>query len=426
MTSPQLTQNKWDFSSFAQSVRSLGLDEPSIADSPVGPTIVSRQEITNFAAVNFLNLHNRPDVMQAFCTGAQRYGLAIGGSRFTAGQGLTYAHQEMERGIAALAGRQRAVSFASGLLANIGFCHAMTHSLSVTKGVEIDNTDVVFVLDRDSHWSLWKGLEHLTYGDRLFSFKHNNCADLDRVLSDLSGKRVVVVFESVYSVDGSVAPMNQLIDVCERHGAMSYVDDANGWLVYGPSHRPFAFEYTGLKRATFVMVSMKKAVGLEGGAIVGSDDDILMLETHSGTAAFTAAMLPPAAAATSYIMKLLTVDEPEIVDNYLSKVVDFRKKLLDAGLPINDTPTFFTSIQVGDERTSMALRRACFARGYQVPSFSYPVTRRNQAVLRLILNNGHTDEHIDGLIETLTDLRRVYPFGTDPATPAPAVGTRPR
>lgn len=87
-------------------------------------------------------------------------------------------------------------------------------------------------------------------------------------------KKIVVIFESIYSADGSVAPMKELFDLCEQYEAITYVDDANGFLIYGPESRPFSKEFSQLHRADFIMVSFSKSVGMEGGAIVGPETAI--------------------------------------------------------------------------------------------------------------------------------------------------------
>lgn len=388
----------WNFTKFAEGIRALGIS--GVPVSGVIPGAVhgtDGEATTNFASVNFLNLQRRADVMDVLVDATRTYGLGSGGSRIV--QGVTPAHIDMERVIADYLKKDKAISFATGTVANIGFINAMASTQSFMSGVAMVNRDTVFVFDRDAHWSLWKAAEGLKFGERLFSFRHNSVEGLEEVLQQLAGKRVVVVFESVYSIDGTVAPMHEMVDMCEKYGALSYVDDANGFLVYGPAHRNFHQEYEGMLRATFIMVSMKKAVGLEGGLIAGPRDAIESFELLSGTGSFTAGMSGPGAAGTAYITRLLTEREPEIVDDYLAKVADFRKKMLDIELPITDTETCFSSVIVGDERKCVELFGAYLQHGIRVPPYLYPAARRGQAVLRIIVNAAHTDEQIDDFLE---------------------------
>jgi 8-amino-7-oxononanoate synthase len=391
----------WRFGEFAEGLRQIGLGHMPHTEgmSGIPEVMMGGRKLVNFAPVNFLNLHSREDVMGVFTDAARTYGLATGGARIS--QGVTKPHVDMEAELCRILGKERAVGYATGLVANIGFIHGMSKSIKWTDGLEMDHSDVVFVYDRESHWSLWKAADHLKYGERLFSFKHNNAEDLEKVLQRLQGKRVVVVFESVYSLDGSVAPMHDIVDVCERYGALSFVDDANGFLVYGPAHRPFAEEYAGMLRSTFIMVSLKKAVGLEGGLIVGPSDPIFSLELLGMTSAFTAQVQPPTAATAAYAMRLLTQDEPKIVDNYLDRVEKFRGLLSEEGVRLYPTPSIMTSLHVGSEEKGMRLKAKFLEHGYRIPIYVFPAAKKNNSVMRLILNASHTDEHIDGFMTLL-------------------------
>ncbi|MFC0599942.1 aminotransferase class I/II-fold pyridoxal phosphate-dependent enzyme [Streptomyces palmae] len=396
---------KWQFSQFAEGLRRFGVTNVPFTEgmSGVPEVTMDGRSLVNFAPVNFLNLHSRPDVMDHFVNAARTFGLATGGARIS--QGVTRPHLDMEAELCRILGKERAISYATGTLANIGFVHAMTNRQAWSEDMQIDHTDVVFVYDRDNHWSLWKAAEKLEYGRQLFSFKHNDVAHLESILKRLQRKRVVVVFESVYSVDGSVAPMHEIVDLCERYGALTYVDDANGFLVYGAEHRPFAKEYAGMLRADFIMVSLKKSVGLEGGMIAGPNDAIWAMEALGMASVFSAQVQPPTAATAAYTMKLLTQHEPEIVDNYLAKVADFRQLLTDEGFQLNPTPSIMTSIDVGPESKGMAIRDAFLERGYRIPVYLFPAARRNHATMRLILNATHTDEHILGFLGLMKEFR---------------------
>lgn len=405
----RLNPNDWGFADFASGMREVGCDRPPFSDVMPGPMQgIGDDKVINFAPVNFLNLQRRDDVMEVIVDATRRLGIASGGSRAT--QGVSVEHQRMEAALADYHGKAACVSFGSGALANLGFTQMITANQAFNSTLALDNSDVVMVFDRDSHWSLWKGVEALTYGDRLFSFKHNNAEHLESVLKDLGGRRACVVFESVYSLDGTVAPMHDLVDVCERYGALSYVDDANGFLIYGPAHRHFHREYLGLLRATFIMVSMKKAVGVEGGAICGTNDSTIALEP-GGTAMFTAGMSAPAAAATTYIVDLLSQREPQIVDNYLAKVDAFRARLLADGMPVYRTNTCFTSIEIGDERLAFEVYHAYLDEGIHLPIYAYPAAKRKKAVLRIIINDCHTEEQIDRFFDVSSRIRDKFKLG---------------
>lgn len=404
-----LSSTTWGFADFVQAAQQEGIlyDIP-IVRGPVNATVDCNQRTCiNFASINFLGLQQDPHILAHFVHGTQTYGLVTGGSRVT--QGVCQAHREVEGELCRLTGKERAITFASGFLANQGFIHAMSTSYYLNSHCMIDNQDAIFVLDRDCHWSLWKAVERLAYGEQVFAFRHNDPRHLDEVLVSLQGKKVVVIFESLYSSDGSVAPVGELLDICEQYAALSYVDDANGFLVYGPSHRPFAREFSQLSRATFVMVSFAKSVGLEGGAIAGPLYPIEAFELLSGTSAFTAAMQPPTAGTAYLVMRKLS-EQPELLDHYLERVTWFRQQLLAIGCTLNPTPSYITSILIGADAKVKPIRLAFREQGYIVPIFHYPAVKQNRAIIRLILHAQHTDEHIKGFLDILVRLKKDYAF----------------
>lgn len=400
---------EWNFASFirAAHAESLLYDIP-ILDSPANATIhLGQRELVNFAGINFLGLQQEEEVVSHFIEATRKYGLVTGGSRLL--QGVCQAHQQVEDLLCRITGKERAITFASGLLANLGFLHAMSTHFRKSSACSIDNRDTIFVLDRDSHWSLRKGVERFPLNQQLFYFRHNDPVHLAEVLAGLSGAKVVVVFESVYSSDGGIAPIGTLLDVCERYGVVSYIDDANGFLIYGPKHRPFAQEFAQLQRATFIMVSFSKSVGLEGGAIAGPAEAIRAFELLAGTSIFTAAMQPPTAS-TAYIIMRKLLEYPRFIDDYLAHVSRFRHRLLEIGCVLNPVPTYITSISLGDDEKVEPVRRELLERGYLVAVFHYPLVKFNHAVIRIIPNLRHTAGQMDDFIETMQYVKHKYSF----------------
>lgn len=382
--------------------------QPPVAEGVAGARLRRNgKDLVNFASISFMGFQEDPKVLDKFCTSALQYGLVTGGSRMT--QGVCGAHSLLEQCMNEVTGRGYTLTFGSGMLANVGFLNAMTTRFAFDDDCAIDNRDAVVVMDHDSHWSLWKGASHLSYGKNLHAFKHNDPSSLDTVLASIQAPKKIVVFESVYSSDGSVAPIGALLDVCEKHGALSYVDDANGFLVYGYPQRPYFEEYQALRRATFLMVSFSKSVGLEGGAISGPRDHVMSLEYLSGTSLFTAAMQPATAATALHLISKLH-RSPDLIEGYLGRVERLRQLLRQAGFELYDTASYILSVKVGNDQVAENVRRHLGEAGFTVPVFRYPAVRRNKAVIRLILNNGHSDEEIDRFIAALREARQAYPF----------------
>ncbi|MEU6483651.1 pyridoxal phosphate-dependent aminotransferase family protein [Streptomyces sp. NPDC046887] len=395
----------WAFAAFVEANTHDTAYRPPVVDGPVGPTIVrGGRELVNFASISFLDLERHIPVRRHFAEGALAHGLSTSGSRMT--QGICRPHQVLEETIARRTGKERAISFATGLLANIGFVNAMSSSAHFDTGIEVRNHDTVFVVDRDVHWSVWKGLEGLGYGRNVHAFRHNDVSDLARILDRVRAGKTVVIAESIYSADGTMGPITEILDECDRHGAISMIDDANGFMVYGPEHRPYAREAAAIReRADFVMVSLSKAIGLEGGAIAGPAAAIDAFELLSGTSMFTAAIQPPTAHAATRTIEALAAD-PAIVDDYLAHAARLRRQMHEAGTATTPTESYMLSVPIGNDAAALQMREWFVADGYLVPVFSYPAVSRNQAMLRLFPHAGHTEEQLDGFLRTLTTYRR--------------------
>jgi len=399
---------EWGFDQFAKVAAGAGLSATPVVDAAAGATVDQEgRRYLNFAGINFLAVDQDAALFAEFIAAGRRYGLVTGGSRGT--KGVARPHLELEQLLAEATGNEAALSFATGLLANIGFAHAMSSGFTLDKDCAMDNTDAVFVLDRGSHWSMFKAVAHLKWGKQAFAFRHNDPEHLETVLRRVAGGKVVVTFETLYSSDGSMAPVGDLLDVCERYGALSYVDDANGFLVYGPAYRPFAAEYAALERANFTMVSFSKAVGLEGGGIAGPAAAVRAFEWLAGTSLFTAAIQPPTAAMAHAVARRL-LENPGIIDDYLVRVDRFRSALLDIGCQVSSTPSYIMSVFIGSHETAAAVRDRFREEGILVPIFGYPAVKRNEAILRLILNNALTDGQIEQFLNTLARLKRELRF----------------
>jgi 8-amino-7-oxononanoate synthase len=400
--------SQWEHKKFLADAQTGGfLYDIPVMDGMSGSRIKRNgRELINLSGINILGLQEENPFMDMYCQNTRKYGLATGGSRLT--QGVCRPHLLLEQKMNEIWEKDYTLTFGTGALANIGFINAMTSSFGFNDKVKINNEDVIFVLDRDCHWSLWKPLTHLI-GSRSFAFEHNDPSSLEKVLKSLNSSKIIVIFETVYSSDGSIAPVSQLIEICERHGALSYVDDANGFMIYGTANRPFYQEYQALRRATFIMVSFSKAVGIEGGAISGPEEFVKSFEILSGTSLFTATMQPPTAATTLEIIQHLQ-NHPEIMDTYLKRSSQLRETLIDLGFHLNDVPSYITSIIIGRDELAEQVRKDLLEMGFCIPVFRYPAVERGKALIRLMINNKHTHDDLNLFVDALKQVRERYKF----------------
>jgi 8-amino-7-oxononanoate synthase len=401
--------DRWGFSEWLSNARRDGIIVPTPELDGANDAVVSigGRKMVNLSGIGILGWQHDPDVRDVFIESARNYGLVVGGSRMV--QGVSRPHLELESLVASICGHQKALTFATGMLANVGLVNAMAASFSFDDRGGVDNSDTVLVLDEDSHWSMWKGAERFKRGRALLAFRHSDAGDLADVLAGLRGRRVVVGFETVYSSDGSMAPVGEILDACEEAGAVSFADDANGFMVYGNGGHRFAREYEALRRVTFRMVTFGKSVGLAGGALTGPADAIDAFRYLSGTSMFTTNIQPPTAGAIVSVLHRM-LSEPQIMEDYLDRVDRLRRQLAGIGATVSPTPTYITSILIGQHDLAIRVRDEFFERGYLVPVFGYPAVKKQQAVIRLMMNNRLSDEHLDGFVATLAELKQKYGF----------------
>lgn len=407
--SPDPALARWGFSEWLDGARRSGefITLPELDDVNDAVVSINGKKLVNFAGIGILGWQHDPDVRNVFLETATNYGLVVGGSRII--QGVSRPHLELEALVAEITGKEKALTYATGLLANVGFVNAMSAGFSFNDKPGVDNTDTVLVLDRECHWSMWKAAERFKFGRNLIIFDHNDTVHLRSELEKLHGRKIVVGFETVYSADGSIAPVGEILDLCDEFGAVSFVDDANGFMVYGNGGHRFAAEYEALRRVTFLMVSFGKAVGLGGGALAGPADALDAFRFLSGTSVFTTNIQPPTAGAIVHVLRRMRHD-PSVMERYLDRVDRLRERLLGIGCTINTTPTYVTSILVGSNHTAVSVRNDFLDRGYLVPMFGYPAVTKNRAVIRLLMNNRLSDEHMDGFVDTLAELKRKHGF----------------
>jgi 8-amino-7-oxononanoate synthase len=409
VTSPAQGLARWGFSDWVGALRSSDewIAPPELDDVNDAIVTVRGRKMVNFAGIGILGWQHDPDVRRVFAETAASYGLVVGGSRMV--QGLAPPHHELETLVAELTGREKALTFATGMLANVGLLNALSARFSFDDRPGVDNSDMVLVLDRSSHWSVWKGAERFQPGRSLFGFRHNDTAHLRKVLERLRGRPVVVGFETVYSADGSIAPIGEIADLCDEFGAVSFADDANGFMAYGNGGPRFAAEYEALRRVTFLTLSFGKAVGLSGGGLAGPADALDAFHLLAGTSMFTTNLQPPTAGAIVHVLRRMRAD-PSIMERYLDRIDRLRARLLAIGCTINPTPTYVTSIAMGSTEVARRVRQDFLDRGYLIPMFGFPAVKKNAPVIRLLLNDRLSDEHVGDFVDTLADLKRRHGF----------------
>lgn len=353
----------------------------TLSGAPASRALIDGALRVNFASNNYLGLAEDPRVRRAAAQAARRWGGGATASRLMGG--TLALHRELEAEIADLKRCPAALVFPSGYHANTGMIPALA------------GPDDTIVLDRLAHASLVDGAR--LSRARLKVFRHNDPADLDRVLARTTGSgRRWVITESVFSMDGDRAPLAELVAVAERRGARTYVDEAHGTGVWGPEGSG-AINALGLAgRVDVAMGTLSKAFAAQGGFVCGSKELIDWAVNRARAFIYSTALAPTAAAAALAALRLSRA-EPARRDRLFALSRQLRSALNVPGEgPIVPFP-------VGGDEAALNLSRRLWDRGLFAPAVRPPTVPPGTARVRFSLTAAHTEADVDAVVSAIRE-----------------------
>jgi len=358
-------------------------------DSPAGPRVTREgRELWNFASNDYLGLAAHPALAEAFIAGIRDFGAGAAASRLVSGS--LPPHRQLEEALAAAKQSEAALLFSSGFATATGSLPALAGKHDV------------LVLDKLCHACLIDGAR--LSGATLRVFPHNDVAKLDRLLKSIRARhpaaRVIVVTESVFSMDGDLCPLREIVETKDRHGALLFLDEAHAFGVLGPAGMGLAAELRLAPRIDFQMGTFSKAAGLAGGYLATSAvwRDLLVNRARS----FIYSTAPPPALARAAATALALIGSAE--GDALRQQLRARIDLLAPGHPSPVVP-----VVLGENETTLAASARLEARGHLVPAIRYPTVPRGTARLRISLSASHPPAAVESLRAELTDLRTPIP-----------------
>ncbi|MGX1909317.1 aminotransferase class I/II-fold pyridoxal phosphate-dependent enzyme [Streptomyces phaeochromogenes] len=365
-----------------------------------GSTVVS------FCSNNYLGLNHRPEVKAAATQALHEHTHATSESRRLGGNlGLL---EQLEDELAEFKKQPSALITATGLLANIAAVHGILDAGELARrwyGSPSPSSRPVVIYDEMCHRSIQMGARESS-GERV-RFRHNDADHLADILAAYRGRAILVVTEGVFSMDGDLADLPRLVELCDAHGAVLLVDDAHGTGVYGADGSGTANHFGLTGRIPVQVATLSKAFGGMGGAVLGDERTIAMLRTFSSGYRFTSSLPAEQAAATIAALRILR-SEPGVREALWANVRRLRTGLARMGIhPPGDGP--IVPLYMGTPHAAAKFEELMLDKGYWCVAVTPPAVSPETCRIRLTVSAMHTSEQIDGLLERINDVSSQAP-----------------
>ncbi len=332
---------------------------------------------------NYLGLTTHPKVKEAACKATDHFGTSCTGSRFL--NGTLEFHEQLEHELADWVGKEAALVFSTGMQANLGAVSAI-----------VGSKDIV-ILDKDDHASIVDGAR-LSYG-KIERFRHNDMDHLERVLKSLpedNGKLIVV--DGLFSMEGDLAPLPEIVPLAKKYGARLMVDDAHAMGVIGNGHGT-SHHFNVTSDVDLIMSTFSKSFASLGGFIAG-DEDIVHYIKHFARSLIFSASIPPGNAAAALASLQVMREEPERIERVNQIGEKMRKGFTDLGFNIGSSVTPVIPIIIGSDEKTFMTWKLLFDAGVFVNPVISPAVAPGRQLLRTSYMATHTDEQLDQVLET--------------------------
>lgn len=358
--------------------------------TPQSPHIVvDGKSYLAFCSNDYLGLANHPQLVSALQQGAAQWGVGAGAAHLVSGH--FEPHHQIEQQLAAFVEKPAALLFSTGYMANLGVVQAL-----VGKG------DTVFA-DKLNHASLNDAMSLSRASVK--RYRHGDMAQLAMSLEQTTSGRKLIITDAVFSMDGDIAPLHELLALCERHDAWLYVDDAHGFGVLGEQGRGLLAHFGIASERIIYMATLGKAAGVSGAFVAAEQVVIDTLINHANSYVYTTAT--PPALSSALLQSLQLIEQSDERRLHLRHLVAKLRSGL-AGLPwaLMESDTAIQPLLIGDNQRALELSAALRERGIWVAAIRPPTVPQGTARLRITLSAAHTEADVERLIGALHELAK--------------------
>lgn len=352
-----------------------------ILQSPSGPrSVIDGKNVINLSSNNYLGLANHPRLREAGKKAIDKWGMGAGAVRTIIGN--MAIHEELEEKLAKFKHVEAVLVFQSGFTANAG----------AIPGI-VDKGDVV-ISDELNHASIIDGCR-LSKAD-VVRYKHSDMADLERVINEVKDKYNIklIITDGVFSMDGDIAKLPEIVELAEKYGCLTYVDDAHSSGVLGTNGQGSAHHFGLSDRVDVQIGTLSKAIGVVGGYVAGRRNLIEWLNHRGRPFLFSTAAPPAVAAACIEAINILS-ESTELTDRMWENANYFKKKLNELGFNTGKSETPITPVITGDDKKAVLLSKRLFEEGVFAQSIVFPTVPRGGARVRTIVTAAHTKADLD-------------------------------
>lgn len=361
----------------------------NIVASAQGPLLtIDDREYINFSSNDYLGLANHPAVVESFQEAAKSFGVGAGASHLVVGH--QQAHHDLEQSLADFTGRQRAIVFSSGYMANLGVISALL------------SQDDAVLQDKLNHASLIDGAR--LSGAKFLRYRHNDLDHLQQQLTKtIESSRTLLAVDGVFSMDGDMPPLDQLAEICSANQIALMVDDAHGFGWLGDSGAGVS-DYFNLSQdqLPILMGTLGKAIGVSGAFVAGSEALIESLIQYSRSYIYTTALPPACAVAAQQSLKIIE-QEPQIRAHLQALICYFKANTGHLNYDFLTSSSAIQALIVGDNASALVLSERLRHSGILVSAIRPPTVAPGSARLRITLTAAHTFSQLDQLIQALEE-----------------------